>query len=277
MTPPRAAARRQAGGRRGAPDGARVYVTSPEGGFVSVIDARRAARRKSHRARAALRRRGRARRPCDLCRRHERPRSAEIDPRQRPAARPRSAPCPPASRSRPTAPIVVSAPATTTRLSSSTRRHLAKSRDHRRRPASLWPGDRRGGSRAYCANVESDDLSVVDLRSAKARREREGREAAPMAWRSRAAASSPPINMTRRSAFSTRRALAPLRRDQGRRISGKPRRPADGGTRIYVTNWFSNELWAIDAETLKIMGKAPTGEGPRGFGAFVRVVDPPRP
>jgi YVTN family beta-propeller protein len=46
----------------------------------------------------------------------------------------------------------------------------------------------------------------------------------------------------------------------------------DGAT-IYVTNWFSNELWSIDAESYKIMGKAATGDGPRAFGAFVRAAD----
>jgi YVTN family beta-propeller protein len=45
------------------------------------------------------------------------------------------------------------------------------------------------------------------------------------------------------------------------------------GARIYVTNWFSNELWAIDAKSLEILGKAETGEGPRAFGAFVRGTD----
>jgi len=42
------------------------------------------------------------------------------------------------------------------------------------------------------------------------------------------------------------------------------------GAVIYLTNWFSNELWAIDAETYKVLGKAETGDGPRAFGDFVR-------
>jgi YVTN family beta-propeller protein len=46
----------------------------------------------------------------------------------------------------------------------------------------------------------------------------------------------------------------------------------DGGT-IYVTNWFSNDLWSIDAESYRITGRAATGDGPRAFGAFVRAVD----
>ncbi|MBM3625133.1 MAG: YncE family protein, partial [Alphaproteobacteria bacterium] len=45
------------------------------------------------------------------------------------------------------------------------------------------------------------------------------------------------------------------------------------GARVYVANWFSNELWALDAQTLKVLGKAETGDGPRAFGAFVRDAD----
>jgi YVTN family beta-propeller protein len=41
------------------------------------------------------------------------------------------------------------------------------------------------------------------------------------------------------------------------------------GNQVYVANWFSNELWAIDAKTLKVAGKAETGDGPRAFGDFV--------
>ncbi len=39
---------------------------------------------------------------------------------------------------------------------------------------------------------------------------------------------------------------------------------------VYVTNWFSNELWAIDARAFKVVGKVATGDGPRAFGDFVR-------
>jgi YVTN family beta-propeller protein len=45
------------------------------------------------------------------------------------------------------------------------------------------------------------------------------------------------------------------------------------GTTIYVTNWFSNELWSIDAKDLKVLAKAATGDGPRAFGAFIRAMN----
>jgi YVTN family beta-propeller protein len=44
---------------------------------------------------------------------------------------------------------------------------------------------------------------------------------------------------------------------------------ADGNT-VYVVNWFSNEVWTIDAETLKVTAKTPAGDGPRAFGTFLR-------
>ena len=46
----------------------------------------------------------------------------------------------------------------------------------------------------------------------------------------------------------------------------------DGKT-VYVTNWFSNELWSIDALVLKVVAKAPTGDGPRSLGAFIRPTE----
>jgi YVTN family beta-propeller protein len=42
---------------------------------------------------------------------------------------------------------------------------------------------------------------------------------------------------------------------------------ADGNS-VYVVNWFSNEVWAIDAETLAVTAKMPVGDSPRAFGTF---------
>jgi len=44
---------------------------------------------------------------------------------------------------------------------------------------------------------------------------------------------------------------------------------ADGRT-IYVVNWFSNDVFAIDAQTLKVTARMPVGDGPRAFGLFLR-------
>ena len=42
------------------------------------------------------------------------------------------------------------------------------------------------------------------------------------------------------------------------------------GRRVYVANWFSNEVWSIDAEKLAVIGKMQVGDGPRAFGTFLR-------
>jgi YVTN family beta-propeller protein len=39
---------------------------------------------------------------------------------------------------------------------------------------------------------------------------------------------------------------------------------------VYVTNWFSNELWSLNTSTLAVVGKGTTSDGPRAFGSFVR-------
>src|ERR1700730_10138720 len=40
--------------------------------------------------------------------------------------------------------------------------------------------------------------------------------------------------------------------------------------RVYVVNWFSHEVWAINTETLAVTAKMPVGDGPRAFGTFLR-------
>jgi YVTN family beta-propeller protein len=44
---------------------------------------------------------------------------------------------------------------------------------------------------------------------------------------------------------------------------------ATDGNSVYVVNWFPNEVWAIDADTLAVMAKMPVGGGPPAFGAFL--------
>jgi YVTN family beta-propeller protein len=41
------------------------------------------------------------------------------------------------------------------------------------------------------------------------------------------------------------------------------------GKRVYVVSWFSNELLVMDAGTLELIGRIPTGESPRAFGVFL--------
>jgi len=54
-----------------------------------------------------------------------------------------------------------------------------------------------------------------------------------------------------------------------RRLPGGIETSADGNS-VYVVNWFSNEVWTINTETLKVTAKIPAGDGPRAFGTFLR-------
>jgi YVTN family beta-propeller protein len=42
------------------------------------------------------------------------------------------------------------------------------------------------------------------------------------------------------------------------------------GNNVYIVNWFSNVVWAINTETLAVTAKMPVGDGPRAFGTFLR-------
>jgi YVTN family beta-propeller protein len=44
------------------------------------------------------------------------------------------------------------------------------------------------------------------------------------------------------------------------------------GDRVYVANWFTNELSIIDTRTLQVVGTIPTaGDGSRAFGQFISL------
>ncbi len=123
------------------------------------------------------------------------------------------------------------------------------------------------GARAYTANVESDDVSVIDIAARKV--------VATLKTQSRpytAALASGRIFVANQhadsvSVFDTA-TFAPL---SVVKVGEYPEGIAAGGdgSRVYVASWFSNELWSIDAKTLKVEGKVETGDGPRAFGAFI--------
>ncbi len=130
------------------------------------------------------------------------------------------------------------------------------------------------GRRVYTANVESDDVSVVDLRSPPLQGEGSLVAAVPVGKRPYAVA------LARGKGFVTDQyggtvsvfdlaTLQPLKRiDVGEYPEGIE--TSADGTIVYVANWFSNEVFAIDAETLKVSAKIPVGDGPRSFGTFLR-------
>jgi YVTN family beta-propeller protein len=123
------------------------------------------------------------------------------------------------------------------------------------------------GGHAYSANVESDDVSVIDIAARKV--------VGTLKTASRpytVALAAGRIFVADQHADSVSvfdaASLAPAGEVKVGEYPEGIAASADG-TRVYVANWFSNELWAIDAKTLQVTGKAETGDGPRAFGSFV--------
>jgi YVTN family beta-propeller protein len=124
------------------------------------------------------------------------------------------------------------------------------------------------GERAYTANVESNDVSVVDLKAGRLL------GIVPVGKRPYAVA------LAKGRGFSTDQyggtvsvfdlaTLKPLKRISVGDYPEGIETSADGNN-VYVVNWFSNEVWTIDAETLTVTAKMPVGDGPRAFGTFLR-------
>lgn len=124
------------------------------------------------------------------------------------------------------------------------------------------------GERAYAANVESNDVSVVDLAA--------GTLLGTVAVGKRPYA----VALAKGRGFSTDQYggtvsvfdLATLQPVTRITVGDYPEgiETSAGGDSVYVVNWFSNEVWAIDAETLAVTAKMPAGDGPRAFGTFLR-------
>lgn len=123
------------------------------------------------------------------------------------------------------------------------------------------------GQRAYTANVGSNDVSVIDV----ARAERIGR--VPVGERPYAIAFAQGRGFVTNQYAGTvsvfdeasLAVLATLTVDdypEGIEAS------ADGRS-VYVANWESNSLQRIDAVAMKLVARAVTANGPRGFGRFI--------
>jgi YVTN family beta-propeller protein len=123
------------------------------------------------------------------------------------------------------------------------------------------------GARAFVANVESDEVSVVDI---AARRVVGVLKTVSRPYTVALAAGRVFVADQHADAVSVFDAasLAPAGEVEVGEYPEGIAASADG-SRVYVANWFSNELWAIDARTLKVVAKAGTGDGPRAFGNFV--------
>lgn len=127
------------------------------------------------------------------------------------------------------------------------------------------------GQRAYTANVESDDVSVVDLATRKT--------VATIAVGKRPYS----VALAQGRGFVAdqygesvsvfdEKTLQPVSRIKVGEYPESVAASRDGKT-IYVTNWFSNELWSIDARSLNVVAKVATGDGPRAFGSFIRIAN----
>lgn len=123
------------------------------------------------------------------------------------------------------------------------------------------------GRRAYVANVESNTVSVIDLLSRKMIAELPV-ESHPYGI----ALASGRIFVSNQhseslSVFDAKK-LTPVATVK---VGDYPEGVCASldGANVYVANWFSNELWAIDAVTLKVRAKTATSDGPRAFGLFV--------
>jgi YVTN family beta-propeller protein len=127
------------------------------------------------------------------------------------------------------------------------------------------------GRRAYTANVESDDVSVVDLAERRVvGTMKAGKRPYCVALAQGRAFVTDQYAETV-SVFDTE-TLAPVAKVQVGEYPEGIAASRDGKT-VYVANWFSDELWSIAADSLEVVAKAKTGDGPRAFGAFIRAVE----
>jgi YVTN family beta-propeller protein len=125
-------------------------------------------------------------------------------------------------------------------------------------------------ARAYAANVESNDVSVVDLKEAKLL----GTVAVGMRPYAIALAKGRGFSTDQYGGTVSVFELATLQPVKRISVGDYPEgiETSADSNRVYVVNWFSNEVWAINAETLAVTAKMPAGDGPRAFGTFLRSV-----
>jgi len=127
------------------------------------------------------------------------------------------------------------------------------------------------GSRAYTANVESDDVSVIAVADRRViATVKVGKRPYCVALaQGRAFVTDQYASSL--SVFDTGSLAAVADVPVGEYREGIAA-SRDGGT-VYVANWFSDELWSIATDSLKVTARTATGGGPRAFGAFIRATE----
>jgi YVTN family beta-propeller protein len=124
------------------------------------------------------------------------------------------------------------------------------------------------GKTAYTANVASDDVTVIDIaaRNAVATVKSGHRPYAVALAHGRGFVTgqySGTIDVFDTKTLQPLSAIEACDHPEGIEADAT-------GANVYVACWGDNVLLKIDAEGLKILGKAATGDGPRAFGKFLR-------
>ena len=124
------------------------------------------------------------------------------------------------------------------------------------------------GTRAYTANVASDDVSVIDIakRTVIATVKVERRPYAVALAGGRAFVTNQYTSTVSVIDLAGMKVIKSI--PVGDHPEGIAADPA--GKYVYVACWFDNVLMRIDTDKLEVEGEAAVGDGPRAFGLFLR-------
>lgn len=124
--------------------------------------------------------------------------------------------------------------------------------------------------RLYALNVQSNDVSVIDLRQPYSPREMQRVPVGDGPYGAALAAGGRLLYVTNQLEDSVSvidaETLQPLRKLQG---FGYPEGIAADGPFVYVVNWMDDRLSVLDAESGRLLRHIATGRNPRAFGEFI--------
>ena len=124
------------------------------------------------------------------------------------------------------------------------------------------------GKRAYTANVGTNDVSVIDIATAR----EIGRVHVGLRPYAVALAQGRGFVTDQYDGKVSVFDLATLQPVKRITVGDYPEgiEATADGKQVLVANWESNTLSVIDAAELKVIGEVKVGDGPRAFGAFLR-------
>ena len=124
------------------------------------------------------------------------------------------------------------------------------------------------GKRAYTANVGSNDVSVIDILTAR----EIGRVHVGLRPYAVALAQGRGFVTDQYDGKVSVFDLATLQPVKRITVGDYPEgiEATADGKQVVVANWESNTLSVIDAAELRVIGEVKVGDGPRAFGAFLR-------